>query len=475
MIYIFNTLTKKIEELKPISPPDIGFYSCGPTVYDYAHIGHARTYVFNDILYRTLIFNGYKVKWVMNITDVGHLTSDADSGEDKMEKSAQRDKKSVWELAKFYTDDFFSMLVKLNINKPDIVCKATDYIPEMIELIKALETKGYTYKLADGIYFDTSKYTSYGKLTGRNLKDLKKNLIAGKRIEIVQGKKNITDFALWKFSPKDKNRQMEWDSPWGIGFPGWHIECSAMSMKFLGNYFDIHSGGVDHIAIHHSNEIAQSEAATDKPFVKYWLHGEHLLVQGEKMSKSLHNFYRVKDLEEKKLNPISLRYLFLTAHYRTQLNFTWEGIIAAQNAYTELKSQLITLKKEIHDKTRINISNEKIEKVDNFRNQFKEAVNNDLNTPIALAVLWKVLKSNIPPTDKLDLIYYFDEIMGLNLNKIEIEKTVNYDENVKKLVKEREEFRSLKDYKGADKIRKEIEKLGFIVEDTKFGPLVKPK
>lgn len=268
MFQIYNTLTHKIEEFKPINPLNVGFYSCGPTVYDFIHIGHARTYIFADILQRVLEFNGYKVKRVMNITDVGHLASDADSGEDKMEKGAKREGRSVWDIAKFYTEDFFSMCQKLNIKKPEIICKATDYIKEMIQIMKVLEKKGFTYKTDDGIYFDTSKFRDYGKLTGQSFDKLQKSLKAGARVEFSQGKKHPTDFALWKFSPMGVKRQMEWDSPWGRGFPGWHLECSAMSMKYLGDTLDIHTGGVEHIPIHHTNEIAQSEAITGKQFVK---------------------------------------------------------------------------------------------------------------------------------------------------------------------------------------------------------------
>lgn len=290
MLKLYNTLTHKVEEFSPLTPPVVTYYSCGPTVYDFAHIGHARTYIFADILQRVLEFNGFQVKRVMNITDVGHLTSDADSGEDKMERGAAREKKSVWDIAKFYTTDFMDMIKKLNIKEPQIICKATDNITSMIRIIEVLEKKGFTYKIADGLYFDTSKFPDYGKLTGQTYEDLQKTLKAGARVEMVEGKKHPTDFALWKFTPAGIKRQMEWDSPWGRGFPGWHIECSAMSMKYLGETIDLHSGGVDHIPIHHTNEIAQSEAATGKTFVRFWLHADHLLVDGQKMSKSLNNF-----------------------------------------------------------------------------------------------------------------------------------------------------------------------------------------
>ena len=294
MIKIFDTYTRKKRKFVPIEKGKVGIYCCGPTVYNYAHIGNLRTYVFEDVLRRVLEYNGFEVKHVMNITDVGHLTSDADTGEDKIEVGARREGKSAWEIADFYTKAFFRDIERLNILKPKIVCKATDHINEMIELIKKLEEKNYTYRTSDGIYYDTSKFKEYGKLSGMNFKDLNEKLKAGARIEFNPEKKNITDFALWKFSPKDKKRQMEWNSPWGIGFPGWHIECSTMSMKYLGEHFDIHCGGIDHIPIHHTNEIAQSEAATGKKFVNYWVHGAFLVLSKNiKMAKSGENFITI--------------------------------------------------------------------------------------------------------------------------------------------------------------------------------------
>jgi len=473
MLKLYNTLTKKIEDFKPINPANVGYYSCGPTVYDYAHIGHARTYVFADVLQRVLEFNGFKVKRVMNITDVGHLTSDADSGEDKMEKGATRDKKSVWEIAKFYTDDFMEMTAKLNIKKPEIICKATDNISSMVKIIELLEEKGFTYKINDGVYFDTSKFPSYGQLTGQTFEKLQKTLKAGARVEVVKGKKNITDFALWKLTPAGVVRQMEWDSPWGKGFPGWHIECSAMSMKYLGETFDIHTGGVDHIPIHHTNEIAQSEAATGKQFVRYWLHADHLLVDGEKMSKSLGNFYRVFDLEKKGFSPLALRYLFLTASYRSQLNFTWESMEAAQNALAQLQEQILNIKNQISKRERVSLSEEKLDKINQFRQQFKDAINDDLNTAAGLAVVWEVVKSNIPPGDKYDLIILFDEVLGLELSKSEIrDPRSEIPEEIKNLVNRREEARKQGLFAEADKLRREINDKGYTIQDTPGGPIV---
>ncbi|OGG02973.1 cysteine--tRNA ligase [Candidatus Gottesmanbacteria bacterium RBG_16_37_8] len=473
MLRLFNTLTRKIEEFKPLKPPIVGFYSCGPTVYDYAHIGHARTYIFSDTLQRILEFNGYQVKRVMNITDVGHLTSDADSGEDKMEWGAKREKKSVWEIADYYTEDFLLMLNDLNIKKPKIITRATDYIPQMIELVRILEEKGFTYKVADGIYFDTSKLKDYGKLSGKTLDELQSSLKAGARIEMVKDKKNVTDFALWKLTPVGVKRQMEWDSPWGKGYPGWHLECSAMGIAQLGKSFDIHTGGVDHIQIHHTNEIAQSEAATGKPFVKYWLHAGHLTVEGEKMSKSLGNYFRVSDLIIKGFEPLALRYLFLTASYRKEMNFTWESMKAAQSAFVELKDKISEIKNSVELAERTSLSEEKLVTIDELRNKFTSSINNDLNTAEGIALLWQVVKSNVPPADKLDLIYLFDEVLGLKLNQIRTKEDLTIPDHIAKLAEDREKARKQKNFKEADQLRKMIEKAGYILEDLPSGPRIK--
>ena len=471
ILKLFNTLTRNLEPFEPINPPKVAYYSCGPTVYDYAHIGHARTYIFADILQRVLEFNGFRVKRVMNITDVGHLTSDADSGEDKMEKGAKREKKSVWDIAKFYTKDFFEMTDRLNIKKPEIIIRATDFIPQMIKLIKKLEEKGYAYQTGDGIYFNSKKLSDYGKLTGKKFEELEKSIKAGARIELVPGKKNVTDFALWKFTPKGIERQMEWESPWGKGFPGWHIECSTMAMDTLGESIDIHTGGVDHIQIHHTNEIAQSEAATGKHFVAYWLHAGHLTIEGEKMSKSLNNFYRVADLIKRGFDPIAIRYLFLTAHYRKEMNFSFQSLDGAQNALRELRSRIKILRKsDLEEMTAYGGG----EEARILRNRFAEKINDDLNTAEGLAVLWEVIKSNIPKGDKLDSIYSFDEVLGLGLKEFEIKDT-QIPKNILNLVKKRETARSHKEFDRADRLRNEIESQGFILEDTPDGSVVKKK
>lgn len=454
---LYNSLSRKIEEFKPLQPPHVAMYICGPTVYDYSHIGHSRTYINSDVLVRTLKWSGFQVKAVMNITDVGHLTSNADEGEDKMEKKAKAENKNILGIAKFYTDDFWQMEKSLNIGKPDIVCQATGYIPEMINLIKILEKKGMTYKTKDGIYFNTCRFPNYGQMARLDIKGLQ----AGWRVE-KREKKNPTDFALWKLSPAvgGEKRQMEWPSPWGIGFPGWHIECSAMSMKYLGESFDIHTGGVDHIPVHHTNEIAQSEAATGKQFVKYWFHSNFLDINGEKMSKSLGNFFRLKDITDKGYEPLALRYLFLTCHYRTKMNFTFKALDGAQEAYKKLKVIVAGWQEE---KQRTVLSEEKLVKLQGLSLKFKEAVENDLNLPRALAVVWEMAKSNIPSRDKHELITDWEQILGLDL--LTPVQLIKVPEEIKVLMKRREQLRKEKKWPAADKVREEIETKGFPVVD----------
>lgn len=455
---LYNTWSRKLEEFKPIDPPKVGIYICGPTVYDYAHIGHSRSYVNSDVLVRVLGWLDYEVKAVMNITDVGHLTSDADTGEDKVEKKAKEEKKTAEEIAEFYTDDFWQMADKLKIGRPKIVVKATEHIKEMIELVKRLEEKGMTYKISDGIYFDTSKFKDYGQLARLDIKGLKE----GARVEKNPEKKQLTDFALWKFSSKNEQRQMEWDSPWGKGFPGWHIECSAMSMKYLGESFDVHTGGVDHISTHHTNEIAQSEAVTGKTFVNYWFHSEMLSVEGKKMSKSLKNFVRLAEVEKKGFEPLVLRYLFLTGHYRSKMNFTWKSLAAAQEAYVKLRSMVAGWQGK---KGRTVMSEEKLAKVQVLALQFRQAVEDDLAMPQALAVVWQMVKSNIPEQDKWELIQDWDKVLGLRLGEIR-NQAVKIPEKIKVLMVKREELRKQKKWQEADRLRCNIEKKGYKVEDT---------
>lgn len=456
MLKLYNTLTRKTETFKPIHKDFVGIYSCGPTVYWYQHIGNLRTYIFSDILKRVLQYNGYKVKHVMNITDVGHLTSDSDTGEDKMEKAAKKEGKNAKELADFYWEVFREDFKKLNIIEPDIWSKATEHIQEQIDLIKKLEKKGFTYSTSDGIYFDTSKLKDYGKLA----KLKKENLEAGKRIEMKE-KRNPTDFALWKFSEEKGKRQQEWGSPWGVGFPGWHIECSAMSMKYLGETFDIHTGGMDHIPIHHTNEIAQSEAATGKKFVNYWLHGAFLLFDKKKVSKSTGGLYTISELEKKNFDALDYRYFCLLKYYRKPLDFTLENLEAAKNAYERLKNIISNLDKGQK------INNKKIE---GAKKQFLEIINDDLNMPNALSFLWEVLREDkLNDSEKYELALEFDKVLGLKLGE---EEEIKIPKEVAKLAKEREEARKKKNWKESDELRNRIKKLGYWVNDTDEGSRV---
>ncbi|HRY36433.1 MAG TPA: cysteine--tRNA ligase [Candidatus Magasanikbacteria bacterium] len=448
-ITLFNTLGRQKQEFKPIKKNKVGLYTCGPTVYDYAHIGNLRSFVFEDILKRVLQYNGFKTKHVMNITDVGHLVSDSDEGEDKMEKGSRRTGKSAWEIAKFYTMSFKKDLSDLNIISPTVLCKATDHIKEQINLIKKLEKKGFVYQTVDGIYFDTSKLSDYGKLADLQHQELK----AGIRVELG-GKKHPNDFALWKFSPKHEKRQMEWKSPWGMGFPGWHIECSAMSVKYLGQPFDIHCGGIDHVPVHHTNEIAQSEAANDKPMANYWLHNEFLNLKDAKMSKSGENFITLSSLVEKGYNPLAYRYFLLQAHYRKQVVFSFEALDSAQKGLEHLYSVAGNI-----DKKTKTASKETKEIFLNF-------INNDLDTAGALAFVWEKLKEK-----KLDLktLLKFDEVFGLKIKENLKEKKTKISDDAEKLVAERNTARQNKDWGKSDELRKKLEGMGYKVEDTKEG------
>ncbi len=454
-LFVYNTLAKKVEKFVPFKYP-VGMYTCGPTVYDFAHIGNFRTYIVEDLIKRTLILNGYKVVHVMNITDVGHLTDDQDQGEDKVELSAQKEKKSAWEIAEFYTNAFLDDLKKLNILMPDYMPKATEHIKEMIDLIKILEKKGYTYRTSDGIYFDTSKLKDYGKLVGKKIE-----LIPGLRVEIGE-KKNPTDFALWKFSPKEKKRQMEWDSPWGVGFPGWHIECSAMSMKYLGEQFDIHCGGIDHIPVHHTNEIAQSEAATEKiPFVFYWIHVNFLVLKNQKkMAKSEGNVILVKDLQERGFSPLDFRYLVLSCHYQSFLEFSFEALESSKNSLKRLREIVSGFEKK--------------EVVNDFwKNKILEKINDNFNFPEALSNVWTMLRSDLSQEEKIGTLLYFDQIFGLNLDEEIYKKIDELPEEIRNLIQEREILRKNKNFVEADKIREKIKSLGYEIIDTISGPKVR--
>ncbi|MBI3304985.1 cysteine--tRNA ligase [Candidatus Parcubacteria bacterium] len=478
---LFNTLTRSKELFTPLVDKRVGLYACGPTVYDFAHIGNLRAYIFVDILRRVLELNGYEVKHVMNITDVGHLLSNADEGEDRMEVSAKREGKTAWEIAAFYTEQFIKDLKMLNVKLPDVMPKATDHIAEQIALVETLETKGFTYRTSDGIYFDTSKLSDYGKLARLNVEGQE----AGARVQMGE-KKHPTDFALWKFSPPESHRQMEWESPWGKGFPGWHIECSAMSVKYLGQPFDIHTGGIDHIPVHHTNEIAQSEAAYGKPLARFWLHNEFLTVDGEKMSKSLGNLYTVADLVQKGFDPLDYRFLVLMAHYRSKLNFTLEALAAAQASRRtltqqirglELWQQLPATKSLAADSGGPKAEKDLIgSQAAAVKRTVTDALNDDLDTPKAIATLQTTTERflNLQERGELtragtrtltDFYRFVDEALGLNFLW---SKPV--PKEVLESLAEREQARSDKNWQTADAKRAEIETAGFMVEDTPVGP-----
>ena len=460
-IYLYNTLSRRIDEFKPLKKNHVGLYTCGPTVYNYAHIGNLRTYVFEDLLKRIFAYNGYKVKHVMNITDVGHLTSDSDTGEDKMEKGSSREGKTAWELADFYTHEFRLDVDELNIIAPSIWCRATDHIKEQISLIKKLEKKGFTYSTSDGIYFNTSKLKDYGKLANLQNQDLR----AGVRVDIGD-KKNTTDFALWKFSPKLEKRQMEWKSPWGVGFPGWHIECSAMATKYLSQPFDIHCGGVDHIPVHHTNEIAQSEAAYDKPLANYWMHGEFLLMGSDKMAKSGDNFVTVRTLKEHNISPLAYRFLLLQTHYRKQLTFSWDALQAAQNGLDHLYQSAKNLKKEKE------MSEATIESEEKIKNEFREKINDDLNISAALSLVWNAVKQNEISQETL---LQFDKILGLRIKESLNKKEAPLPLEIQNLITKRDQARTDKQWSVSDEMRLKLETLGYKVEDSKEGTKVTKK
>ena len=451
MLKPYNTLTRKKEIFKPIKDKQVGIYTCGPTVYWYQHIGNLRSYILADILKKVFLYHNYKVKHVINVTDVGHLTSDADTGEDKIEMAAAKEGKKAEDIANFYWKIFREDFKKLRIAEPDIWCKATDNIKEQIELIKKLEKKGFTYKTNDGIYYDTSKFKNYGKLAKLRVEGLE----AGKRIGMKE-KKNVTDFALWKFSEKPGLRQQEWKSPWGLGFPGWHVECSAMSIKYLGANFDIHTGGEDHISVHHTNEIAQSEATTGKKFVNYWIHGAFLTFRGEKVSKSKGGLYTIEELERLGFKPLAYRYFCLGAHYRSPLDFTLDNLKNAQNSYERIKNIISELK----DDKKINKK---------YLQEFEKAIDDNLDMPKAISILWGLLRDG-NAYGKLRTIKEMDKVFSLDLSKKE---NLKIPKEIIKLVNEREKARKNKDYNESDKIRKEIRDKGYLIEDSDSGYIIK--
>ncbi len=456
-IYFYNTLTRKKELFKPIDEKVVKMYSCGPTVYYYAHIGNLRAYLFMDNLRRVLEYNGYKLKHVMNITDVGHLVSDADEGEDKMMKAARRENKDPYEIADFYMDAFLKDIAKLNIEKPEIIARATEHIDVMEEYVKKIIENGFTYQTDDTVYFDTSKLDKYGVLSNRNVDDQK----AGARVDFDKNKKNISDFALWIKAPKE--HIMQWDSFFGKSYPGWHLECSAMGYKYLGDHFDIHTGGVDHIPIHHENEIAQSKGFCGHNPVNYWMHCEFLQINGGKMSKSLNNLYTLEDLKEKGYEPLVYRMFNFTSSYRAQINFTFEAMDAAKTSLQRLREGYLKHKEGTED-----VSDDEIR---DYEERFHEAINDDLNMPVAMSVVWDVVKNPKKSNKLATLILKFDEVLGLDLKNYEKQDEKLPDE-IQELIEQRNEARKNKNWAESDRIRDLLIEKGYTVKDSKDGTIV---
>lgn len=459
---LYNTLTRTIEPVQPQHAPEVTVYTCGPTVYDYAHIGHWFNYIRMDMLIRTLKASGLKPKWVMNITDVGHLTSDADEGEDKLEKGAKREGKTAWEVAEFYTADFLECTKLLNMLTPAPIVKATDHIAEQISLIEQLEKKGFTYVIDDGVYYDTAKFPHYADFAQLDLDEQQ----AGARVNVNPQKHNQSDFALWKFSPQDTTRDMEWDSPWGKGFPGWHIECSAMSMKYLGDTLDIHTGGIDHIPVHHTNEIAQSEAATGKRFANHWLHSNHVMVDGQKISKSLGNGIRLQTIVERGFTPETVRLHVLESHYRSQAKFSWDNLEAARNRLQDLQAMAV-----LRFQVREHASDGTSFSFQDVGTQLANILSEDLNTPAALAYLSEVAtqisevllwRKSLPYFEHM--LTQLDEILGLKLGEV---SDISADQ--KHLIAEREAARNKKDWQAADTVREELIHQNIGLRDTDQG------
>lgn len=455
-IRLTNTLTKSKDVFVPIKEGAVGVYSCGPTVYGRAHIGNLRAYLFADVLRRMLEANGLTVTQVMNITDVGHLVGDGDEGEDKLQKSADNAGKTAWDIAAEYTALFMQDIAAVNVETPHVMPKATDHIAEQIAMIEEMERKSFTYTTGDGVYFDTSKLPEYGRLSGQKSEEKEE----GARVAVNTAKRNPADFALWKFSPEGAKRHMEWESPWGKGFPGWHIECSAMSEKYLGVPFDVHTGGEDHVPVHHENEIAQTFAARGVLLANWWLHNAHLMIDGGKMSKSLGNTYTLEDLHAKGVEPLAFRYFALGAHYRTPMNFTWEAALAAQTAFNRLVDAAREWDKpvEAHEPS--------VEK-------FMARVNDDLDTAGALAVLWEVVHDeNLASGAKSATVLKMDDVLGLALEDV-VARPLEVTEEAQKLLDERTRARMAKDWAKSDELRAALAALGYAVEDTAEGPRVR--
>jgi cysteinyl-tRNA synthetase len=473
-LQIYNTLAHKKQQFKSIKKGTVGMYSCGLTVYNYAHIGNTLCYVQTDLIKRVLMHNGYRVRHIMNITDVGHLVGDANLGEDKIRVTAEHEHKSLHEIAKFYTDDFLRDMKRLNLLMPELMPKASEHVPEMLGLIQRLDGKGYLYTIKTGVYFDTSKFQDYGRLMGLSFAELNKYLIAGMRVERASGLKNNTDFAVWRFSTKDQ-KEMVWETKYGRGFPGWHIECSAMSMKYLGEHFDLHTGGIDHLPIHHTNEIAQSESATGKKFVNFWMHVQHLMVDGKKMSKSLGNVYRLQDLVEKGYSVNSFKYLVLSSHYRNQMNFTFEALKNAENTLDGIYAFIGKVREVTGSERKPNGAF--IKRAGKIRSEFFEALDNDINTPLALSKMHLLISEANRAYDKmskaeadciLDALFDFDSVLGLDFEKQSKRKEVSQEAMA--LIEKRERLRKEKRYEEADKIRKMLkDEYRIEIEDTSRG------
>jgi cysteinyl-tRNA synthetase len=457
-LMLYDNYARERRRFEPLVAGAAGLYTCGPTVYDYQHIGNFRTFLFEDLLKRVLEWNGYAVRHVMNITDVGHLTSDADTGEDKMEKGARRTGKTAWEIAQLYTDAFIDDMARLNMEMPSVLSRATDHIQEQIEFIVDIEKNGFTYRTSDGIYFNTSLQADYGFLARLD----KAGLEAGKRVELGE-KKSITDFALWKFSAPGEHRQMEWKSPWGTGFPGWHIECSAMAQKFLGDFFDIHCGGEDHIPVHHTNEIAQTEARVGTRLANFWMHAYFLLSNDAKMAKSAGEFLRLQSLIDRGYDPLAYRYLCLTAHYRTQLNFTWDALDAAAKGLDRLRNGVFALGE---------IGANSAEPDAGYRERFTAELNDDLNLPRALALGWEVLRGNLAAGTKKATLLDFDRVFGLGLS-LWAPKAESIPESIAALAAARAAARAARQWAEADRLRTEIQAAGWEMEDRADGYALK--
>ncbi|MFZ1721331.1 MAG: cysteine--tRNA ligase [Microgenomates group bacterium] len=469
---LYNTLSRSIEPFEPLKDTNVGLYACGVTVYDFVHLGHLRKYAMDDVLVRVLRNAGHAVNFVQNVTDVGHLASDADTGEDKLEKGAKKYGKTVWDIAAEFEQYFWKSMDAMGNLRPDVSCRATDHIKQQLEMVLELEKKGFTYVIPDdGVYFDTSKISDYGKLAHLKLEELRE----GARLEANMGKRNPTDFALWKFERPGENRAMVWESPWSErSFPGWHIECSAMAVAYLGEQFDIHTGGIDHIPVHHTNEIAQAESATGKkPFVKYWVHHNFLRVEGEKMSKSLGNFYTIDDVIEKGFNPQALRLLFMTSHYRSELNFTWDSLAGMQKRYDAVIQKIQKVLENVPADFDAESAEPQSNAVKKYTEEFLKHLNHDLGTPEAITVFWKVLKdADMSAEDVLHFVVLVENVLGLSfisVAKVVADSNRDIPAEVRELLEERIIARKKSDWSASDRLRDELFVMGFIVEDLAEG------